>query len=128
MLAIDTNILVRIVTNDDAAQARRAQRLIAGGEVWVPKTVILESEWVLRAAYGLERGVILEALRRFLSLGNVTVEDAQSVWSALDDYAAGLDLADALHIRSSSGAARFATFDKSLLKHRRSAGPRIVEP
>ena len=51
MLAIDTNIIVRLLTNDDPDQAAKAKSLIEGAEVFVATTVLLETEWVLRGAY-----------------------------------------------------------------------------
>ena len=50
MIAVDTNILVRYLTNDDAEQAQLAIDLLNGSEhIWLPKTVLLETEWVLRS-------------------------------------------------------------------------------
>ncbi len=66
MIAVDTNVLARFITNDDAAQAKRARRLIEAGPVFVAKTVLLELEWVPRGAYGLDRSTILKAVRCFL--------------------------------------------------------------
>lgn len=115
MTAIDTNLIVRVVTNDDPAQTRRARALLASGPVWVPKTVLLETEWVLRSAYDLSPTAIARALRTFLGLPNVTVEDAETARRALDTYSAGMDFAAALHLASAShAAARFATFDRAL--------------
>jgi len=48
MLAVDTNLLVRIVANDDPEQVRRATSLFETERIFVPKTVLLETEWVLR--------------------------------------------------------------------------------
>ena len=65
MISFDTNVLVRYVTNDDPDQARRtADLLAADGAIYVPHTVLLEMEWLLRAAYQLERAAILTAFDR----------------------------------------------------------------
>lgn len=53
MVAVDTNVLVRLLVNDDARQARRARALFEREEIFISPTVLLESEWVLRSAYGL---------------------------------------------------------------------------
>jgi predicted nucleic-acid-binding protein len=53
VIAVDTNVIVRLVANDDPAQSPRAARLFAREDVYVPKTVVLETEWVLRVAYEL---------------------------------------------------------------------------
>ena len=53
MVAIDTNVLVRLLTADDAAQHRVALKLFSSNEKYIPDSVVLETEWVLRAAYRL---------------------------------------------------------------------------
>ncbi len=117
MIAVDTSVLARFLTNDDPAQAARALKLIKRGEIFIPKTVLLELEWVLRGGYKFDRQAILEALEALLGLPNVSAEDSVEVTEALKGYKAGLDFADALHVSSSAAAAlRFATFDGVLAK------------
>lgn len=116
MIAVDTNILVRIVTNDTPAQAKRAAALLAKEHVFIPKTVILEMEWVLRYAYRLEKSSILKAFQGILGLSNVEADDAPNVSQALNWYESGLDFADALHLASSSDSDKFVTFDDKLRK------------
>jgi hypothetical protein len=74
MLAVDTNIVVRYLTADDLAQAKRARNLVDGNPIFVPTIVLLESEWVLRS-YRLTREQVLAQLRDFLSLATVTAEN-----------------------------------------------------
>lgn len=115
MTAIDTNVVVRLLANDDPRQAGRAARLLSAGKVLVPATVLLETEWVLRAAYGAERPVIAQALRKFLALPDVVCDQLTAVLQALDAYSAGLDFADAMHLAMAKGTAtRFASFDRDL--------------
>lgn len=116
MISVDTNVLARLIVNDDAGQGKRAASLLRREEVYVAKTVLLELEWVLRGAYRLERATILKALLGVLGLPNVIAEDSARVAAALRDYEAGLDFADALHIASSIDAERFVTFDVKLCK------------
>ena len=123
MIAVDTNILVRLVTRDDDVQARRAAALFEREEIFVSKTVLLETEWVLRFSYELTGPVILNALKNAVGLPQVTVEDSPAVAEALDLFAAGMDFADALHLASSQGAVRFATFDERLKKSADTAAP-----
>ncbi len=126
MTAVDTNVLVRIITNDDRAQAARAVAFLSAEDsVLVAKTVMLELEWVLRAAYGLARTEISAALDRLLSLHNVEVEDEPAVARALEWYRDGLDHADALHVASAGLGRRFATFDLRL--RRRIRRSRVAE-
>ena len=116
MIAVDTNVLVRLLTNDDPQQGARAARLFASDNVLIPKSVLLETEWVLRFSYGLARTAIVAAFQRLLSLDSVTLEGAPAVRAALRDYAAGMDFGDALHVRSSEGADTFFTFDRKLVR------------
>ena len=116
MIAIDTNVIVRVVTADDPGQLAVALEVMGSGDLWVCKTVLLETEWVLRYTYELPRTAILEALRRLLGYPNLQVEDRGAVLAAVSLFESGLDFADALHLASSSEALRFATFDGTLAK------------
>lgn len=116
MLAVDTNLVVRLLANDDTVQTRRAAALFANEQIFISKTVLLESEWVLRFSYELPPTVILPALRNIIGLPNVIVEQQSEIAEALDGFERGLDFADALHLASSRRAGRFATFDKKLIK------------
>ena len=116
MIAVDTNVLVRIITRDDPDQARAAIEVFESGPIWVAKTVVLELEWVLRYSYGLDRSKIHEVLTRLLGLRSLTIEDRGSVVRARDRYEQGMDFADALHLASSTDADSFATFDRKLAK------------
>jgi predicted nucleic-acid-binding protein len=122
MLAIDTNVVVRYLTNDDPEQSPRARQLIDDQPVFVAVTAILESEWVLRSGYGYDRASIVSALRVFGGLPSVEIEDAAIVSSALDLAETGMDFADALHLGKSSHCSAFATFDRRLIKAAQSAG------
>ena len=82
MLAIDTSLIVRFLTGDDPAHAANTRRVIEAGGVFVPRTVLLEAEWVLRAGYTVPPARVLSALRGFVGLPGVVVEDAALVRSA----------------------------------------------
>jgi predicted nucleic-acid-binding protein len=116
MLAIDTNIIVRLLTNDDPDQAARARTLVAASDVFVATTVLLETEWVLRAAYHQSKNDVISALRAFAGLPTVTLEDPVRVEAALTLAAGGLDFADALHLAGAEGCEAFITFDRRLPK------------
>jgi predicted nucleic-acid-binding protein len=116
MLAVDTNVLVRFLTGDDAQQAKRALALFRDAQVWIAKTVLLETEWVLRSLYGFESDRAAPALQALVGLENVHLEDARAVQRALGWFAAGLDLADALHLASLDRAEAFVTFDANFRK------------
>lgn len=123
MRAADTNVIVRYLTNDDAAQARRARALIDGREpVWIGLTVLLESAWVLRRAYGFAAADVTAALRTLAGQPTVTVENPAALLRACELCAAGVEFADALHLATSAHCDGFATFDAALVKSARRAG------
>lgn len=115
MLAIDTNVVVRLLTGDDPDQAARARALLERAQVFVPLTVMLEAEWVLRSAYGFARGRVVDALTAFAGLEAVTVERPQILATALRRCAAGMDFADALHLGAAEGCEGFVTFDRRMV-------------
>jgi predicted nucleic-acid-binding protein len=88
MLGIDTNILVRFLVRDDEAQFEKARRLIrrevaAGRRVFLSQLVLLETEWVLRSRYGLQKTEIIDAISALLDAGDVQFEDEPAVEEAL---------------------------------------------
>lgn len=121
MIALDTNVWVRYVTNDQPDQARRALAILAEAEeIFVAKSTLLELEWVLRAAYELSAAAIIRALQQILGLPNVQVEMPDQLEKAIDYYEKGLDFADALHLASSPEGVSFYTFDTTFIKRARS--------
>lgn len=117
MTALDTNILVRVLTDDDPAQVRAARELlVSDNQFVVPRTVLLETGWVLEAIYELDRDVVANGLRHFLGLPNVRVDRPHQISWALEWYADGLDFADAVHLTVSQEADRLATFDESFAR------------
>jgi predicted nucleic-acid-binding protein len=75
MLAIDANLVVRYLTGDHPRQSAKAKAVIDGEEVFVSRTVMLETEWVLRSAYGFDAKRVCKAFRGFGGLPNVVLED-----------------------------------------------------
>jgi predicted nucleic-acid-binding protein len=122
VIAVDTNVLVRFLTRDDPAQSPRAVTLFGSEEIWIAKTVLLETEWVLRSLYRFKGVQVEDAFRALAGLSNVHVEDAVAVAQAFDLWNVGLDFADALHLFSRGEAETFATFDEELVKRARGAG------
>jgi predicted nucleic-acid-binding protein len=112
-VALDTNVLVRLVTDDDPEQARTAEQHLEGNQLFLAKTVLLEAEWVLRYAYELPRSTIAGVFRKLLGLEGLDVEADADVRAALAGYEHGLDFADALHLASSRSCDHFATFDRT---------------
>ncbi len=126
MIAVDTNVLVRVITNDDSTQASVAARLLNRNQVFISKTVLLETEWVLRSAYRFELPAILNALSQFLNRQNVEIEDEGAVRRALDWCEQGMDFADAVHLASAAGKGSFFTFDAGLIRKAKQLGLKVT--
>jgi predicted nucleic-acid-binding protein len=126
MLAIDTNVIVRYLVADDLDQARRAKALIDGSVVFVATTALLETEWVLRRAVGVAAAETLAALKAFIGLDNVTVEDEAFIAQAFDWAEQGMDFAHALHLAKASDCEAFISFDRDLAKAARKANTLVV--
>ena len=121
-IAIDTNVLVRLLIRDDEAQYAAAQRLVdqaaaAEEPVLIVLGALLETEWVLRSRYKLDKASIAGAFTALLESADVefehppTVEEALYVWAQHPgtDFADCLLTARAAHL----GRSRFLTFDAS---------------
>jgi predicted nucleic acid-binding protein len=122
MLAIDTNVVVRYLTGDHPRQSPRARALIDAEAVFVPVTVMLETEWVLRSTYGYRPAEVAQALRAFAGLPTVTAEDGPLLAAALELAESGMDFAEALHLGRSGQCDGFASFDRKLVKAASAAG------
>jgi predicted nucleic-acid-binding protein len=116
MAALDTNVVVRLLMGDDLSQARAAEALVASESCTVSLAVLMECEWVLRAAYGLDAATIADLLAGLLALQNLDADDPLLASEVLLTYAAGLDFADALHALQARAHRSFATFDKTLVR------------
>lgn len=123
MQAVDTNILIRFLTEDDAEQAARATSLLRRKEIWIAKTVLLETVWVLRSLYAFDQPRIMEALRALAGLDHVSLEDSADIARAFELADAGVDFADALHLVSMGAADTFITFDKKFATKARKLVP-----
>jgi predicted nucleic-acid-binding protein len=114
MLAVDTNIVVRLLTADDPEQSLAARELVNGADIFVASTVLLETEWVLRSTYGFSPTRIAEKLQAFVGLPQLTLEAPDAVAAALNWMAAGMDFADALHLAAAERCEAFVSFDRRL--------------
>lgn len=120
-LALDTNVLVRLLTGDDEEQCLRAVRLIEaeanqGRKVFVSFAVILETEWVLRSRYKIERDLVRSAFAALLEAQDLVVEHAGSLEEALRLFRQlpSADFADCMHVANACMYGTvLATFDKS---------------
>ena len=121
MIAFDTNLLVRAATNDDPAQVAVVRQLLALNAVFISRTVLLETEWVLRANYRKTRAQISQFFVELLETENTVIENHEAIASALDWYLLGADFADALHL-AICGPAILHTFDQKFCKTAREQG------
>jgi predicted nucleic-acid-binding protein len=121
MIAVDTNVLVRLLTGDEPKQQAAVRSLFASETIWIAKTVLLETGWVLRSLYGFEERAIYEALTKLLGLKNVHAEDESSVAAALALTTHGIELADAMHLSSRPPDVVFVSFDKSFVQRSKRA-------
>jgi predicted nucleic-acid-binding protein len=119
MRAVDTNVLVRLVTRDVEQQVIAAEAFVEKG-AWVSHLVLAETTWVLSAAYELEHDAIATVIDMLLNHRNLTLQDADVVAAALDQYRArpSLGFSDCLvlEIARKSGHVPLGTFDRNLSK------------
>ena len=116
MIAVDTNVVVRFLTGDDVAQFKKAVRLFNESEVFIPDSVLLETEWVLRYAYHFSPNDIVIAFRKILGLSSVHVENTDKIAKIIILHEQGVDFADAMHLANSASCSALATFDKRFVK------------
>jgi predicted nucleic-acid-binding protein len=124
VIGLDSNVLVRYLTQDDAKQAARASRVIdsAGpASLFLSSIVICELVWVLEDVYRRSRREIAELLEKILLTGQFAFEHKDLLWKALADYQRGKgDLSDFLigRIGRDAGCTHILTFDNGLKGHR----------
>jgi predicted nucleic-acid-binding protein len=126
MIGLDTNVIVRFLTADDEAQFAAATELLDANDTFVPLTVTLEVEWVLRSRYKLGTKEVIAAYEGLLGLPRMTFEHRDRVATALGLAAAGFEFADALHASSSGHCSSFATFDVRFATTAERHGLRLV--
>lgn len=118
MIGLDTNVLLRYILKDDAAQAARAERELERDERFLIDGIVLcELVWVLEAGYGFSRTNIAGALDKILATAQFEIESKDLVLVALDDFRrSAADFSDCLIGRRnrSAGAPETVTFDRSL--------------
>ncbi len=119
MLAVDTNVLVRLVARDDADQVSAAEQFVSKG-AWISHLVLAETLWVLDSVYELSREQIATAVEMLLNHRDLTLQDAEVVTSALDHYRtrSAVDFSDCLvlEIARKAGHLPVATFDRNFAK------------
>ena len=119
MRAVDTNLLVRLIARDNAAQAVAAEAFVAPG-AWVPQIALVEAIWVLGSIYGMKPQQIAAAVEMLLSHKDLTLQDADAVTAALSHFRKrpALGFSDCLVLEASrkAGHLPLGTFDRRLGK------------
>lgn len=116
MIAVDTNVVLRLVLDDDPVQVAAARALMLREPLYVSLGVLLETGWVLQSRYGLPRAEVADALTLVSSLDRLIVARLQLALWAIERFRAGADLADMVHLVSAAKIGRLATFDRRVAK------------
>ncbi|MCG9893200.1 MAG: type II toxin-antitoxin system VapC family toxin [Thermosynechococcaceae cyanobacterium MS004] len=123
MIAVDTNIVVRLLVRDDEPQYQKSLLLFQTQDIFIPDTVILETEWVLRFAYRFQLGEISQAFRNLFGLSNVFLANASRIQQILQWHQQGLDFADAFHLAQSQHCLELYSFDEKFCKKAEGLAP-----
>jgi len=119
MRAVDTNVLVRLVTRDNEKQVVAAESFISKG-AWVSNLVLVEATWVLAAVYELTPPEIATAVEMLLHHRDLTIQDSETVAAALEHYrrrpALGFSDCLILEVARKAGHVPLGTFDRDLGK------------
>ena len=119
MHAVDTNVLVRLATRDDAKQLAAAEAFVAKG-AWVSQIVLAETTWVLSAVYELSPRAISTAIEMFLNQEQLSLQDPETVAAALEHYrrkpSLGFSDCLVLEVARRAGHLPLGTFDRDLSK------------
>jgi predicted nucleic-acid-binding protein len=119
MRAVDTNVLVRLATRDDARQTAAAEAYVAAG-AWVSHLVLVEATWVLASVYDLKPERIATAVEMLLSHRDLTIQEAATVAAALEQFRKhqALGFSDCLILETArkAGHLPLGTFDRDLAK------------
>lgn len=127
MIAVDTNIVLRLLLGDDPGQLASIEALMKRDLLFVSLTVMLETGWVLESRYGFARVDVATFLRTLMMLEGIVVARPLLVDWALDRYREGADLADMLHLGSAAKLEVFATFDRRMARDAGDGAPCLIE-
>ncbi|HJX10647.1 MAG TPA: type II toxin-antitoxin system VapC family toxin [Candidatus Binatia bacterium] len=119
MRAVDTNVLVRLVTRDDRKQVAAAESFISKG-AWVSTLVLVEATWVLASVYELTHPELVTAIDMLLHHRDLTIQDSETIAAALEQYrrrpALGFSDCLILEVARKAGHLPLGTFDRDLAK------------
>ena len=127
MIAIDTNVVLRLILNDDSRQVYTIRSLMERDQLFVSLTVLLETGWVLESRYRMPRSDVAAALEAIAALEGVVIARSASAAWAVDRYRAGGDWADMIHLVSAARTRAFATLDRGVARRAGQNGPVPIE-
>lgn len=120
MTALDTNVLVRYLAQDDDAQLQKVLQMLnrKRATFFVCDLVLAETDWVLRGLYDWTGEEVADAFARLTTIHNLTFENEARLRASLKALREGADLADEIILRTcrDHGVEAFATFDKGIVK------------
>jgi predicted nucleic-acid-binding protein len=90
--------------------------LLSAGDIFIPKTVVLELEWVLRYVANQPDDKVIKCRAHLIALPRVIVEDLHEIETALGHCRNGIDFADALHLAASKACSQVLTFDDEVMR------------
>jgi predicted nucleic-acid-binding protein len=119
MRAVETNVLVRLMTRDDARQVAVAEDFVAAG-AWVPHLAVAEATWVLASAYDREPDAIATAVEMLLSHEHLTIQDSETVAAAVAQFRqqrrVGFSDCLMVEVARKAGHTPLGTFDRNLAR------------
>ncbi len=119
MRAVDTNVLVRLITRDDKREVESAEEFVSKG-AWVSQLVLAETSWVLDSVYDRTSEDIAKAIEMLLNHKHLTLQDQDVVEAAVEKFRQhkGVTFSDVLvlEIARKSGHVPLGTFDRNLAK------------
>jgi predicted nucleic-acid-binding protein len=126
MKAIDTNLVIRLLLNDDPVQSAKVKALLGAGDVVISPTVLLETLWVLESRYGASDDVLLDTVAALARLSAVTIGRPEQCAEFFRLWRGGLDPQDAAHLAFVDEVDAFVTFDRDLVKRARKLGSTVA--
>ncbi len=127
MIAVATNIVLRLILDDEPRQIDAIRRLMQRERLFISLTVLLETGWVLESRYRMPRPQVVASLDAVTALDGVTVSRPSLARWAIERYRAGGDWADMIHIVSAAKTRGFATLDRAVQRKIGAACPIPVE-
>jgi predicted nucleic-acid-binding protein len=126
MKAIDTNLVIRLLLDDDPAQSAAARALLTTNDVVISPTVLLETLWVLESRYGANKDVLLETVAALAGFAGVTIGQPDQAAEFFRLWRGGLDPQDAAHLAFVDEVDAFVTFDRGLVKRAKKVGSAVA--